>query len=232
MTPATATRKAGQSPQCGGTRARQRAADRYGRQGAKGKDEVDLNRSEARQAQQELPRQEFVPQCRPKIGCILRQADAAGGDGKRSAEGKLPDEEEGNHAADRMASVQLGEITIGTAGAGHGRTQFGPDHAVAGGKQRAHHPATIACGPPCSDDQGMVMNGPTPIMSIMFRAVALRRLRPRTSGDGSCSALEREVGIGICLLAYFTGSWSCPALTRFTNKRTAPGTRRAAGGKS
>ena len=31
---------------------------------------------------------------------------------------------------------------------------------------------------------GMVMNGPTPIMSIMFRAVALPRLMPRTSPSG------------------------------------------------
>ncbi len=33
---------------------------------------------------------------------------------------------------------------------------------------------SMACGPPIAPTiSGMVMNGPTPIMSIMFRAVAL-----------------------------------------------------------
>jgi hypothetical protein len=37
------------------------------------------------------------------------------------------------------------------------------------------HPS-IACGPPIAATiRGMVMNGPTPIMSIMFSVVALHR---------------------------------------------------------
>src|SRR3954471_22811124 len=42
------------------------------------------------------------------------------------------------------------------------------------------HPS-IACGPPIAlMIRGMVMNGPTPIMSIMFSAIAERRFSPRT----------------------------------------------------
>src|SRR5438132_13390725 len=41
------------------------------------------------------------------------------------------------------------------------------------------HP-NIACGPPIAPTiRGMVMNGPTPIMSIMLRAVALLRVSSR-----------------------------------------------------
>src|SRR5579862_4760749 len=41
------------------------------------------------------------------------------------------------------------------------------------------HPS-MACGPPiAATTSGMVMNGPTPIMSIMFSAVALPRPMPR-----------------------------------------------------
>ena len=38
----------------------------------------------------------------------------------------------------------------------------------------------MACGPPIAlNTSGMVMNGPTPIMSIMLSAVALPRPMPR-----------------------------------------------------
>ena len=43
------------------------------------------------------------------------------------------------------------------------------------------HPS-MACGPAMAlMISGMVMNGPTPIMSIMFKAVASRRPTPRIS---------------------------------------------------
>ncbi len=54
---------------------------------------------------------------------------------------------------------------------------------------------SMACGPPIAlTINGIVMNGPTPIMSIMFSAVALPRLIPRMScgellsadWEGSC----------------------------------------------
>src|SRR5437879_2964144 len=49
---------------------------------------------------------------------------------------------------------------------------------------------SIACGPPIAlMISGMVMNGPTPIMSIMFSAVALRSESPRTSrGDAPATS--------------------------------------------
>ncbi len=41
---------------------------------------------------------------------------------------------------------------------------------------------SMACGPPAAlMMRGMVMNGPTPIMSIMFSVVAPARLTPRIS---------------------------------------------------
>src|SRR5215470_3778825 len=39
---------------------------------------------------------------------------------------------------------------------------------------------SMACGPPIAATMsGMVMNGPTPIMSVMFSAMALLRVTPR-----------------------------------------------------
>src|SRR5690348_731246 len=48
-------------------------------------------------------------------------------------------------------------------------------------KAPAIHPS-IACGPPAAATmRGKVINGPTPIMSIMLRAVAPPRSTPRTN---------------------------------------------------
>src|SRR5690242_1271856 len=45
---------------------------------------------------------------------------------------------------------------------------------------------SIACGPPMAEMiNGIVMNGPTPIMSVMFSAVALTTPTPRMSGSDS-----------------------------------------------
>src|SRR5271157_3177739 len=45
---------------------------------------------------------------------------------------------------------------------------------------------SIACGPPAAlTIKGMVMNGPTPTMSIMFSVVALARPTPRISSGCS-----------------------------------------------
>ena len=65
----------------------------------------------------------------------------------------------------------------------------------------AIHPS-IACGPPMAlNTSGMVMNGPTPIMSIMLSAVALPnpmpRIRPWESEllcGGACIACKASFG--------------------------------------
>src|SRR3974390_2129797 len=50
---------------------------------------------------------------------------------------------------------------------------------------------SMACGPPAAlTMSGMVMNGPTPIMSIMFSVVAPARPTPRIS-SGGCDASLR-----------------------------------------
>src|SRR5579864_1724591 len=59
-----------------------------------------------------------------------------------------------------------------------------PNSAVTSPSQTASSAPAIqprsACGPPIAAmTSGMVMNGPTPIMSIMFIAVALHRPMPR-----------------------------------------------------
>src|SRR6266852_162414 len=60
---------------------------------------------------------------------------------------------------------------------------------------------SMACGPPIAlIIKGMVMKGPTPIMSIMFRAVALPRPTPRMR-VGEVEA--DSVGDGI----EFSGQW-------------------------
>ena len=51
----------------------------------------------------------------------------------------------------------------------------------------------IACGPPIADTiRGIVIKGPTPIMSIMFSAVADERLMPRTSGESLSESVVEE----------------------------------------
>src|SRR5437764_4528414 len=67
-------------------------------------------------------------------------------------------------------------------------------------------PATqpsMACGPPiASTMSGMVMKGPTPIISVMFSAIALPRVTPRMRrvssfwGGGICGAMDGS-GFGI-----------------------------------
>jgi hypothetical protein len=53
---------------------------------------------------------------------------------------------------------------------------------------RATSQPTSACGPPSADIRsGMVMNGPTPIMFDMFKAVACRRPKRRWSVDDMAS---------------------------------------------
>src|SRR5439155_20040994 len=53
---------------------------------------------------------------------------------------------------------------------------------------------SIACGPPIAAMmRGMVMNGPTPIMSIIFSVVAPQRLTPRIN---CCSASFAADGDG------------------------------------
>ncbi len=54
---------------------------------------------------------------------------------------------------------------------------------------------SMACGPPMAPTiSGMVMNGPTPIMSIMFSAVALLTPMPRIRGVGGVVGLGDVVG--------------------------------------
>src|SRR5277367_1333908 len=54
----------------------------------------------------------------------------------------------------------------------------------------------IACGPPIAlMIKGMVMNGPTPIMSIMFSAVAPPRPIPRISGAPGFGELCMDFGL-------------------------------------
>ena len=61
------------------------------------------------------------------------------------------------------------------------------------------HPS-IACGPPITVTiSGIVINGPTPIMSIMFSAVAEPRPMPRTS----CG-----LGLGFGFVLETRGRWS------------------------
>src|SRR5271165_6976550 len=85
----------------------------------------------------------------------------------------------------------------------------------------------------------MVINGPTPIMSIMFSEVALHNPMPRIrpgednsafSGEPMCRLDEAPALVRV--VENFTGNWalatgycfSCPAFKIFTNNRTAPGT--------
>ena len=53
---------------------------------------------------------------------------------------------------------------------------------------------SMACGPPIAlTIRGMVMNGPTPIMSIMFSAVALPTPIPRIRAGREASVVQSSV---------------------------------------
>ncbi len=59
------------------------------------------------------------------------------------------------------------------------------------------HPS-MACGPPIAPTiRGMVMNGPTPIMSIMFSAVALLSPTPRMRGWSGRAVGRRSLVVGL-----------------------------------
>ena len=151
-------------------------------------------------------------QARPEISRIMRQADAARGDGQRRAERKLPDEEKRQQPAQRFGAVDFLEVTIRSAGAGHGRAQLGPDQTVAEREDRAEIQPSMACGPPAAAmTSGRVMNGPTPIMSIMFSVVASARPMPRTTG--LAITRRRRATIPEVVPDYLG---SCPTLSRFT----------------
>ncbi len=72
---------------------------------------------------------------------VLRQPDAARGNRQRRAERELPDEQKRHQAAQLARAVNLGQVTIRAAGAGHRRAQLGPDQPVADDQERAEDPA-------------------------------------------------------------------------------------------
>ena len=69
------------------------------------------------------------------------QTNTAGCNGKGSAERELPDEQKRDEPAEFLRTVNFIQITIGSAGPGHSRTQLRPNQAIAHCKHRAHHPA-------------------------------------------------------------------------------------------
>ena len=101
-----------------------------------------------------------------------------------------------------LRSVDFFEVAIRAAGLGHGRAQLGPHQAIAEREDRAARssPAWPAVRRRQLMISGMVMNGPTPIMSIMFSVVALRQ-----ADAANQFRLLRPDYLG-----------SCPTLSRFT----------------
>src|SRR6476646_4666943 len=106
-------------------------------------------------------------QAGPEVGRVTRQANRSRRHRKRGAERKLPDKEKRNDPPD-----------LGMAAPSSAHTR--PSHMA---KIAPRIQPSMACGPPIAPTiNGMVMNGPTPIMSIMFRAVALLTPMPLIKG--------------------------------------------------
>lgn len=65
--------------------------------------EAGCEAAEEREMSGEFAGVEHVAEGWREVAGVLGETDAAGGDGERSAEGELPDEEEGDHAAGASA---------------------------------------------------------------------------------------------------------------------------------
>ena len=119
--------------------------------------------------------------------------------------------------------------------------QTSPSHMA---KKAPRIQPSIACGPPIAVTMsGMVMKGPTPIMSIRLRAVAWERESPRMSLEsdfvisksGNFVIIPDLNCLGFALSTHFKcklrnfeitklPDYFCPAASRFTYSRIAPGT--------
>ncbi len=103
--------------------------DQRGRHGNPGQ----LQSSDQRQIEAAGAGRPDALQSGPEKSRILREADGARGDRERSAERKLPDEEERDEASQFLRAVDFFQIPIRSARARHGRAQFGPHQAIADG---------------------------------------------------------------------------------------------------
>jgi hypothetical protein len=101
----------------------------------------DLQVAQHRQVQIQFVAVERDFEPRPEVCGVAGQSNAAGRDGEGSAEGKLPDEKERNHAAQLARPVDFVQIAVRAARTGHGSSQFGPHQSVTNREQRAQNPA-------------------------------------------------------------------------------------------
>ena len=137
----------------------------------------------------------------PEVRRIARQSDRTRRNRKWRAERKLPDKKKGNQPAQTMRAVNLAQIAYDPPEPG----MAAPSSAHTRPSQMANTAPriqpSIACGPPIAPTiRGMVMNGPTPIMSIMFSAVALPTPIPRIESAASCVRRSLVVGRRHCAL--------------------------------
>ena len=113
----------------------------------------------------------------PEVSRIVRQPDAAGGNRQRRAERELPDEEKRQQPPQRLRARRFlsGSDTSRRRRAWPRPTRPTPVRRRVRTPRRQSSPAWPAGRRPQLMISGMVMNGPTPIMSIMFSVVALRQ---------------------------------------------------------
>ena len=120
---------------------------------------------------------------RPEIRGVTGQPNCAGCNRQRGAERKLPDEEKRDQPPKFARTINFAQVAYdppdpGMAAPSSAHTR--PSHMA---KTAPRTQPSMACGPPMAlTISGMVMNGPTPIMSIMFSAVALQTPMPRIRG--------------------------------------------------
>src|SRR6185437_12980272 len=99
-----------------------------------------LERAQKRDGQAQVAAEVTVFQRWPDVAGVLLKSQAPGGDGKRGAEGELPDKEKRDELPQALGSVDLAQVAVRTAGARHGGAQFRPDQAVAKRQDGAENP--------------------------------------------------------------------------------------------
>src|SRR5689334_21789232 len=77
----------------------------------------------------------------PVIGSVAGEPKATCRDGKRGAEGNLPDEKKGNQPSPALGAVAFAKITIGSSRTGERCAEFRRDKSIADGEERAQNPS-------------------------------------------------------------------------------------------
>src|SRR5690348_15456934 len=99
-------------------------ANAHGQQSAGRYQHMAFERAKQRNGQPQVAAEVAVLERRPYVAGVLRKSQAAGGDGKRSAERELPNKKKRDELPQAFRPVNLAQVAVGAAGTRHSGAQF------------------------------------------------------------------------------------------------------------